>query len=354
MKIWHLVSNRWNSAVTEYALSAARALDEQGHETLFTPLAGSPADRRANALGLRVRALNDFSLLKLGVIREIYRNFRPQIIFVHGGPESVLVRHLGVPTIRVRGVEFGKQGAFVSLRQQLAHARIAALVVPNQVLADEARRLLPSLPVHRVVLGCDSDRFHYITHARKSPMNALIFGRFDPVKGHAGFLRIWRLVKEQLPGALLHIVGEPANVSCAQLEEQVRAAGLECDRDVRITATRVVDVATLLSSASLGIVPSLGSEIIGRVTQEFLLCGTPVLVSGVGGLEELIFHSTAGASWRGLSEIEIATLVMKWLQIGSAESEADRAARAQQAKELFSIAAMGNELESVINSVKID
>lgn len=349
MRIWHLLSNRWNSAVTEYAISSARALAGRGHETLLTPLRGSPAEQRANDLGISTRAMDNFSAFKVVEARSIYRDFEPDLIFCHGGPECFLARYLEAPTIRVRGVDFVENQFLVTLRQRWAHSRIAAVLTPNEILAKKIQLVLPCLPVRAIVLGCDVEKFERVPNAREKTISAMIFGRFDPVKGHASFLKIWRMVVEQLPDAVLHIVGEPANVSLAQLEQQVREAGLDLNRHVKITATRVSDVAQCLSSASVGIVPSLGSEIIGRVTQEFLLCGTPVLVSGVGGLGELIFSPHAGANWVDMRPSEIADLVLKWLKRGAAESEEDRAARAACARELYSLAVMGEALQAVID-----
>src|SRR5690606_765274 len=59
-RCWHLISNRWNSAITEYALNAARALSLKGADNLFSPLAGSPAEERAREYDLRVATFARF------------------------------------------------------------------------------------------------------------------------------------------------------------------------------------------------------------------------------------------------------------------------------------------------------
>src|SRR5262245_57989111 len=83
VRIWHLSSNRWNSAVTEYALSAALALANRGHETLFTPLDGSPAEKRALQLGLLTRSLPRFSPMEVGAARGIARDFDAEVVIAY-------------------------------------------------------------------------------------------------------------------------------------------------------------------------------------------------------------------------------------------------------------------------------
>ena len=61
-KIWHLISNRWNSAITEYSLSCTRSLLKETSLSVYSPMIGSPAQKRALKYGLDVRGFADFSL----------------------------------------------------------------------------------------------------------------------------------------------------------------------------------------------------------------------------------------------------------------------------------------------------
>jgi hypothetical protein len=100
-----------------------------------------------------------------------------------------------------------------------------------------------------------------------------------------------------------------------------------------------------MSGTHLGVIPSLGSEVICRVAQEFLLCGCPIFVSGVGSLEECLFSASAGSSYRGLDfsssvQLFVQTLIQAWQ-----ESLATRQERALEAKALFSLSTMGQRLD---------
>ena len=60
-KAWHLLSNPWNSAITEYALSASLALSLENYENVLTPLEGSSAELRGKLLEVRVFSVKNFS-----------------------------------------------------------------------------------------------------------------------------------------------------------------------------------------------------------------------------------------------------------------------------------------------------
>lgn len=347
MKIWIISSNRWNSAVTEYALSSAQALKQRGHDLLFTPLIDSPAERRGRALGLTTKPLATFSSTRLRSFYRLAREFRPEVVFTFGGPETFLSRFSGARVVRVRGVDFDQEAWLAGLKQRLSHSHVSTIVTPSRMLAEKLRPICRQKPVVPVVLGCDTEKFKRCAPTFKKRPYALIFGRFDPVKGHEQFLKVWRHVRSIVPNATLRIVGEPANVSVDQIRFWAQREKLIVGRDLELISARVSNVAELLSAATLGVIPSLGSEMIGRVAEEFLLCGTPVLVSGVGSLEELIFDPMAGASWRGLKDDEIAALIADWFVRAAEESEAAKIDRANRALELFSLESMGRHLEQI-------
>jgi glycosyltransferase involved in cell wall biosynthesis len=208
-------------------------------------------------------------------------------------------------------------------------------------------------PIVTVPLGCDQQRYWHVPKvSRDGRAQLLVFGRFDPVKGHlpmiertAEILRVWG---NQPQKPQLHIVGEPANVSAADLVRAVERVGLVIDDDVRITTGRVEDVAALMSGSTLGVVPSLGSEIICRVAEEFLLCGTPVAVSAAGSLPEVVFPG-AGFCFGAKSEIETVQSFIEWIRTSLAESEEDKLARAAAAVQRFSLPAMAAGLQLAID-----
>ena len=238
MKIWHLLSNRWNSAITEYALSAARALELVGHRSLFTPLAGSPAASRSQGLMLQTKPVKSFSVTEAGILRQIAGDFNPDAIITYGGPETFLSRWLGLSTsckvLRFRGQELPPTRYFFDLKQRFALRSIDVTLTPSKAMAQEMRGRRLHSHIESVLLGCDTERFHRVSPGEpprsQGRPELVIFGRFDPVKGHREFMQIFADLLDQcpvtIPRPFLHIVGQAANLSGTDLLHAAAACGL--------------------------------------------------------------------------------------------------------------------------------
>ena len=308
---------------------------------------------------MSLKPLPDFAPHRIGELLSFARQTRPETIFCYGGPETVLaliLKHFtGVKVVRFRGQSTKSFSPLSSLRQRWSHKRIDLLLTPSQLVSDEVQRLGITNKTCKVALGCDDQVFHRPLDVRQSNQERpemLVFGRFDPVKGHSAMIRrmpaLLRAWGEQANKPMLHIMGDPANVSVLELEGHVKRAGLKLGHDVRISTGRQENVAALLSRAVLGVVPSLGSEIICRVAEEFLLCGTPVAVSGAGSLPEVLMGPD-GFCFADLSEEEISAQIIYWLKQSLIEGEEQKLKRAERAREFYSLAAMAKNLETALS-----
>jgi glycosyltransferase involved in cell wall biosynthesis len=353
--VWHVISNRWNSAITEYALSSARSLKERGWETCFSPLLNSPAEERSLAHGLDTRPFSSFGVQGLMRFRRLFKEINPDVIITYGGPETSLLRILGkgnVKKFRFRGREREETRPLFKLRYKVNSSHLDGIISPSVKRANFFKTL-SNISVWCVTLGCDTGKVHRVPPAgiRAEFMEMVLLGRFDPVKGHEKFFSITRKLiegwPENRPKPLLHIVGKPANISREEIEAMGERAGLKAGTDFIITTEWMENIAELMSRATLGVIPSLGSEVICRVGEEFLLCGTPILVSGVGSSEEILFEG-AGLSYAGVSAVEVVSLTRELLILSYDENEAAKKARAAQARDLFSLDAMGENLEKII------
>ncbi|MFW7378336.1 MAG: glycosyltransferase [Oligoflexus sp.] len=355
-KIWHLVSNRWNSAIAEYALQTSRALRDLEYPTLITPLAERPLANRATEHGLAVEAVSSFRP-KLEVwqrLKEIRTNFQPDILIVYGGQETFFSRFLaaGRPILRFRGQneDVLKTGHLLS---RFGQKSIQALLAPSQAVASRLRQSWRT-PVFVVPLGCDRERFYHQSEAfRKLQRPSLqIVGRLDPIKGHQRFFYFFRELLRRWPSDFarpyLEIIGEAANVSNQELRQIASSLQLVEGVDWALIDRRLPDIGAAMSAAHLGVICSLGSEVICRVAEEYLLCGTPIFVSGVGSLEECLFHKRAGASYRGLDMHAAVDLLSQQLLQAYQETSEQRQERAQAAALHFSRQRMGERLSEVI------
>lgn len=356
--IWHISSNRWNSAITEYALSSARSLEMRGFRNIFTPLLNSPAQKRAEAFGLETLPLEAFTLAHLSRFKALFKGIAPRAIVTYGGPEMVLLHFLGAGAKRVGKYRFYdrvRESFSSSLLYRIKHIHLEGIITHSSYLKEHLNERCGAR-VKDITLGCDRGKFYLPLlpqPANRTRSVLLIVGRLDPIKGHERFFKIAKMLLESwdhpdVPPPFVHIIGEPANLSVASIKASAKDVGLQEGSDFALTATRVEDIAAEMAAADVGIVPSLGSEEIARVAEEFLLCGTPICVSGVGALEETLKHPSFGASYRGLGERQIIELLTKLIVASYREELEAKSARAERASALFSLEVMGEKLEEFL------
>ena len=356
-RIWHLVSNRWYSAISEYALRSVISLNRVGCENIISPLDDSPLHQKAIEAGVDVDPIDSFSP-GIKTLRWLYRGidrFNPDIIITYGGPETFLLRLLPKKErvyIRFRGqnedVTKPKSSAF-------GHSHIDGLLTPAKIVANRYAGL--KKPIFTVPLGLDTNRFH-ADHAfqnQKRPTLRII-GRLDPVKGHVAFLKLFSKMLSKWdyshPRPFLEIIGEPANVSSNDLRVVAASIGLVENRDYKLIDSRVSDIESLIASTHLGVIPSVGSEVICRVAEEFLLTGTPIAVNDVGSLTECLFDHGAGICYKANGDALQLVHVLSARLVEAFEEPLElRQKRAAKAQSLYSYEAMGKALFEMLEKL---
>jgi glycosyltransferase involved in cell wall biosynthesis len=226
---------------------------------------------------------------------------------------------------------------------------VAGFISPCNVLSEELKRFTEK-PVFTIPIGLDISYWRPQASSKSrgdSRPICLIFGRFDPIKGHREFFSFWRLILERYsslfpgdPKPLLKIVGRNENLTRDDLVASALKLGLASDTE--IVEGSVERPSELLNSAALGIVPSLGSEVICRVAQEFLLCGTPVLLSKAGALEEVLFESAGICSDLKVADIDKIVLFVRSV---FTEDDSLREKRSLTAQQKFRFSQMRTRLE---------
>lgn len=365
-RVWHVSSNRWNSAITEYALSSARACLAAGYDVVFSPLKDSPAEQRAKDLGLEILPLPGFGIFNIFQFSRLTKKIKPEIVIVYGGQETTLAA-LCIPQrtklIRFRGIALDVSKFAERWRQRLALWRVHLVVTPSTIL--KATMTSFSRNVEAIELGCDTERFFwrdYDSFKTSSRPEILIFGRLDPVKGHKEFLAFFAALLKEWPDhpcqehkgdfswrPLLHICGLEANVSESDLRTAAADLGLIDGEDFKLSIKRIENPALLMAQSLCGVVPSLGSEIIARVTEEFLLCGAAVVVPKVGALQEVVAGDSFGLVLDSLQPTEEnIDGAIRFLFASRNEGIEDRRRRAESAKRFFSLAAMSEKWVKVL------
>ncbi|MBI2603888.1 MAG: glycosyltransferase [Deltaproteobacteria bacterium] len=347
--VWHLLSNRWNSAITEYALSAACAFETAGAHSIFSPLIGSPAEKRARGRGLETVPVESFSLASIPRLNTFLKERAPHKVFLYGGPETFLARFLHRKgLIRFYGQEVNSTIYRIPHFFEMSTRHLETLLVPNQVIFNRLNSLAPRRAVTKITLGLEVPKFR--NQERNNEI--VIVGRLDPVKGHERaiqiFAKLLSLRGQDRVRPCLHVVGQAANLSVEAVKSCAKRYGLKWGEEIKLTETRVHNIAELMSKASVGMISSLGSEQICRVAQEFLLVGTPVFVSGAGATEEVLFDG-AGGSYRGENDENAAGKLGNLFDVSYEESSIVRQERSRQASERFSLEVMGRQLVDLIS-----
>ena len=338
---WILVSNRWYSAITAYAIATAKALQQLNHNCVITPLWGSPGHKHAEKAGLSVQAFKSFGLSQAKACRKAYQDLKPDAIFVFGGPETTLMFCLpkSAYVVRFRGQdkELEKNHRFLSL----THSRVDSVLTPSKTYTTFFKQKYHT-PVHTVPYGLSEKDFYFEDIKKDDRPVILLVGRLDPIKGHREFFEYYKKLMAVWPREnkkpLLRIVGQKANLAPEDLEQYASNLGLRDGLDYELVTERVGDLRAMMNRASVGLISSLGSEIICRVGAEFLMCGTPVMVRGVGSLRELLFDG-AGISYEdeGYERADICRFIWDAFE----EPAAARRQRQDRARGFFSLDAMG-------------
>lgn len=359
--IWHLLSNRWFSAISAYAINTARSLELEGHTCIFTPLQGSPAEQHAINLGLKINAVVNFNWSQKKHLAALEKSINPDIIVVYGGPETFLSRFIikdRTVLARFRGDQCKIKYKIQQKLQAWSHSHIDLFITPSKRLNQLYQGMYKSKPVKTIPLGVDTQVFQPRSYGKPengSRPKILIFGRLDPVKGHEAFIEIfasmlelWKKSRLEKETPILQIVGKPANTSVLQILDKAQKMDLKVGYDIEVNPEYIKNVPDLLSQACLGVISSLASEEICRVAQEFLLCGTPVFVSGVGALNEVLSFKEAGLSYKNMPTLESAETLFSFVQQSARETQKEKQARAQEAKKLFSLEQMGRALNECL------
>lgn len=211
---------------------------------------------------------------------------RPLVVHFHG-PWALESAAEGAGPLAVR---------FKFLVERLVYRRAARFVVLSRAFETilRERYRVPEARIHRVPGGVDAARYA-IPEDRRAARDRLGWPRDRPIvltvrrlvrrMGLAALLDAMADLRARVPDALLLVAGRGPEADA--LWRRVQALGLE--EHVRLLGF-VPDAALPLAyrAANLCVMPSQALEGFGLTALESLAAGTPVLVTPVGGLPEVV------------------------------------------------------------------
>jgi len=307
MKIIQIIDVRWYNASADFAVTQAGALAGKGHEVLLVANPGSPPAAKAKEAGLEVCEDIDFSganvIRSAGELVNVARRFNPDIVFAHRGEShlaaAMACRRIGCHVARFRGdLRLPRRGIFSRiLNEKYTHG----IAVSTTRLGDEYKRIyrLDGIPVRVIYPGIDGSRFQFAESREElkrefglDPNLTVIgiVGRLSPVKGHEYFLKAAKIIHENHPEIQFVIAGGDAQLSAKSLAGEAAELGLN---NVRFTG-KIDKIDRLISAFDIGVVASIGSEMICRVLMEYFAAGIAVVATRINQVEELMSLSKGG------------------------------------------------------------
>jgi len=283
MKILHLIDERWDSGLTDYALKIGSLQKKSGDEVCCGVLPGKKPENRAQSLGLEVVPVDSvFSLNKILGQRKF------DLINVHTGRAhtwavlgQVLKRSEDrVPIVRTRG---DARPLPVNFLSKFVYARTAAVIAASEHIRKQ----------YETGFGFNEESARTIYPSVKTdlppgllPKNKVgILARLDPVKGHVVFLEAATRVLKQKPDAEFLVGGKEANITYESMRNFARDLGIE--NQIKFLGYQN-SAADFMKSCAVGVIASVGSEEVSRVCLEWMAAGRPVVGTLVGCIAELI------------------------------------------------------------------
>lgn len=277
-------------ASAEGGLVLARMLAGAGHQVAVQTRPGGPVAGRALDWGLEVSGpfLRKAAIVTgLPSFMRLVRRFSPEVICSTRaeGQTAAAIAAPGIPLVRIRcdirKPSSGRLWRFVDRRTDL-------VVFPSPFMLERGYEGERSGPVAVIPHPVDTDRFRPPAEWPARGSVLLSIGRLSPMKGHRTLIRALALLPEDVRAV---IAGPPSQQSREELLDLAFELGVGHRLDL---PGRVDDPMDLISTARIGVVTSLGSEVVSRSGMEMMSCGLPLLAAATNGLTDLVSDGVTG------------------------------------------------------------
>lgn len=293
MRALVVLDERWNSALTDLGIKIGSILKCQ---VAFALLKGYPAHKRLEGKGYPLFFIEDprrgIPLKAFLSLKKALYSFRPNVVLTIRGDEmlfaSLLKGKLGYSLFRLHGSQRGMRNSFLN---RLIHRKfVDGVILSTRKFLTSVVSEIPKIVINGLV---DTKEFSFSLKGRgyfreklkvKGKKLIGVVGRLDPVKGHSLFLKA--LSKLKRDDFLAVVVGNEENVKLKDLVNLRDSLGLK--ERVLFIPERIKEIKDFMSACDLGVVPSLGSEVVLRVPLEFMACRTALVSTNVGALPEVV------------------------------------------------------------------
>jgi len=308
MKIILIIDVRWYNACADFAIKQAQGLILAGHDLLLMANPGSPPAKKAREIGLELNEGINFAgadkiISAPSKLRSTASKFGADIILAHRGESHLIAglaaRGMRLKVARFRGDVRPPRGNILSRWLNLKLTGGIAVSTERLRLDYErtfrsngilCRVIYPGLNWESMKATAPKEDLKRKFGLKPDKPVIGIVGRLSPVKGHRYFIEAAKMVSLKYPEAQFVIAGEDAQVSATEL--QLTAATLRVP-NIRFFGL-VENIAELIAAFDIGVVASIGSEMICRVLLEYFAAGLPVVATSVNQISELMLLSSGG------------------------------------------------------------
>lgn len=208
---------------------------------------------------------------------------------------------------KVHGSDINLHGKIPARAKQIVSAskKATGILSVSQALADEMVNIgVNKEKIHVVYNGVDHQKFRIINDESDNAVNGYILyvGNLKKEKGVMELLSGFAVIHKKYPGLKLLYAG-PGNMS-VPIRNQAKLMALS-DKIELLGSVNHDQLPALISQARVLALPSY-NEGVPNVVLEAMACGTPVLVSDVGGIPEVVDEHICGKIIAAKSDIAVA------------------------------------------------
>jgi len=324
-------------AVMKTDMPLARGLPEQGVPVWNMGHSGSSCRMKLHRRALRqaVRRLHDLLVQEQPDVVMGLGYYPDSVVFLPDHRWRVILGLYGEPPWWGRRWHLRMIAHTLALRRRARRWDFRFIAISNSVRhAAVDMYAVPEQRIRSIYSGLDTEHFAPMA---PEPAGSTETGRFTILqvgnlyvhKGHATSLRALARIRRTCPGARLLLAGQGS--AQADLEQLRDELGLG-------SAVEFLgwcgDVRALLRQADVYWMPSL-REGFGLACVEAMACGVPPVVSGVGGLPEVVEDGVSGFVVPPHGDERLAEATLKLLTDRDLATRMGQAAR-QRAEEKFS------------------
>lgn len=271
-------------------IALARMMNELGHTVLVQAAAGGPVAKTASEQGLDVSGLClQKSAIVTGLLpfKKLVKKFAPDVICTTraDGQTACVLAVSDIPLIRIRcDIRKPRTGRL----WRIVDSRTDLMVFPSRFMVERGYAGEREGAIEVIPHPVDTELFSPVKHMETLPRLLISIGRLSPMKGHKTLIRALTLLPEDICAT---IIGPPSQQSPEELLAFARDMGVESRLSL---PGRKDSIREILSKGGVGVVTSLGSEVISRAGMEIMSTGLPLLAAATNGLLDLVKDGETG------------------------------------------------------------